>query len=322
MLQCLHPLLKKINRPPFVACYFLSLNPAQIVEISFEILLYYSHSSTIEAGNGRVAMKNFMILTESIDYIERNLCEPITRQEIANHCYVSLSMLEKLFRYALHMSMKTYIDKRRMTLAAKDIAKTSMSITDIAMKYQFNSADVFCRTFKRVWNSKPSEFKDKWKFTGIFPKINYEYQKGDDEYMARKKVDMSEAYDYLRERKGSYVLCFDAQHLMTFNHISHKAGDLAILEEASRIDEVATDNMLVMRIGGDEFALITGLYEYEEARQIAETVLKKNGQPILFEGKELPFSLWCGITTIPESLRYSEFFTDMHTTIGESKKTC
>ena len=66
-------------------------------------------------------MNNFMVLTESINFIEDNLCEPITREDIAAHCYVSLSKLEKLFRYALHISIKDYISRRRMTQAAKDI---------------------------------------------------------------------------------------------------------------------------------------------------------------------------------------------------------
>lgn len=127
-------------------------------------------------------MKNFMILTESINFIEHNLCEPVTRAEIANHCFVSLSMLEKLYRYALGLSIKSYISRRRMTQAAKDIAKDVSSITDIAMRYQYSSVEVFSRAFKRVWNIKPSEFTDKWRFTGIFPKINYEFKEGDDLY--------------------------------------------------------------------------------------------------------------------------------------------
>lgn len=266
------------------------------------------------------AMKNFMILTESIDFIERNLGEPISRNDIAAHCNVSLSMLEKLFRYALHRSIKSYIIRRRMTVAAKDIASSSGSITDIAMKYQFNSVEVFTRAFKRVWNVNPSEFKDKWKFSGIFPKINYTYNEGDDLNMARKRVDISEAYDYMRERKGSYVLCFDIQHLTAFNNISRKAGDLAILEQASRIDKAATDEMLTIRIGGDEFALLTGLYDEEQAKKIMDSVLSLNGNGITYDGKSYPLSLWCGITTIPESLRYNEFFTDLHDTIIKSKK--
>ena len=265
-------------------------------------------------------MKNFMILTESINYIDQNLCEPITRSDIAEHCYISLSSLEKLFRYALDMSVKTYIDKRRMTQAAKNIIDSDMSITDIAMKYQFNSIEVFTRTYKRVWNVNPSEFIDKWKFTGLFPKINFEYIKGDDLHMARKRVDMSKAYDYLREKKGSFVLCFDIKGLTAFNNISLKAGDRAILEEASRIDKLASDDMLLIRIGGDEFALISGLYDLNESQALAKSILSMNGRPIIFEGKELPLSLWCGITTIPDELRYSDFFTNMHSAITANKK--
>lgn len=261
-----------------------------------------------------------MILTESINYIESRLCEPITRAEIAGHCYVSLSSLEKLFRYALGMSIKTYLTRRRMTQAAKDLTGVGMSVTDVAMKYQFNSVEVFTRAFRRVWNVNPSEFGSRWKFTGIFPRINYEYREGEDFTMARKKVDMSEAYDYLRSMKGTYVLCFDIQGLTAFNNLSNKLGDLAILEEAARIDRVATDSMLPLRIGGDEFALLTGLTDREAVRSLSEAVLAENGNPVLYEGKEYPLSLWCGMTTVPESLRYSEFFTDLHRAIKESKE--
>lgn len=265
-------------------------------------------------------MRNFMILTESINFIEENLCEPVTRSDIASHCHVSLSMLEKLFRYALHMSIKEYMTKRRMTRAAKAIVETEMSVTDIAMEYQYNSVEVFARAFRRVWNVNPSEFGSRWRFTGIFPRINYEYREGEELSMARKRVDMSEAYDWLRERKGSFVLCFDVKHLMQLNGISRRAGDLAILECASRVDRASTDDMLLMRIGGDEFALITGLYDRESAERLADSVLAQNGQPITFEGKEYPISLWCGLTAIPESLRYGDFFTDLHRAITDSKK--
>ena len=260
-----------------------------------------------------------MILTESINFIEDALCEPITRRDIANHCFVSLSTLEKLFRYALNFGIKVYIERRRITRAANDIAKTDMNITDIAMKYQYNSVEVFSRSFKRVWNVNPSQFKETRRFTGIFPKINYMYKEGDDLYMARKKVDISEAYDYLREKKGSYVLCFDMKHLMDINKLSIKAGDLAILEMVSRIEKAASDDMPVMRTGGDEVALISGLYNQADAEKLAEKVLESNNEPIVFENMKLPLSLWCGITKIPESLRYSEFFDDLHRTIKDCK---
>ncbi len=74
-----------------------------------------------------------------------------------------------------------------------------------------------------------------------------------------------------------------------------------------------------MRIGGDEFALITGLYDIKEAEKLRDRVLSQNGNTISFEGRDYPVSLWCGITQVPERLRYNEFFTDLHKAITESK---
>ncbi|MDR2899267.1 MAG: helix-turn-helix domain-containing protein [Clostridiales bacterium] len=264
-------------------------------------------------------MKNFMVLTESINYIEMNLSEPIKRDDVSRYCFVSLSSLEKLFAYALGMSINTYITKRRMTQAAKDIAMKNISITDIAFKYQYSSVEVFSRAFKRVWQVNPSEFLANWNFTGIFPKINYNFKEGDDLYMARKKVDISESYDYMKSKQNSYVLCFDIQGLTLFNNISLKAGDLAILEMASRIDRYAADDMVILRIGGDEFALLTGFYSLDEAETLSKKILEMNGNPVVFEEQKLPLSLWCGITKIPESLRYDEFFMQLHDTINKVK---
>lgn len=69
---------------------------------------------------------------------------------VADCCNVSLSSLQKLFRLALHKSVKEYINKRRISLAAGDILKTDMSFIEIAYKYQFNSLEVFCRAFRKV----------------------------------------------------------------------------------------------------------------------------------------------------------------------------
>ena len=265
-------------------------------------------------------MRNFMVLTESINLIEENLRDRIERAELAARCYVSLSALEKLYRYALGMGIRDYTERRRMTLAAKDISERGLSVTDTAMRCGYNSPEVFSRAFRRVWNTSPSEFCERWKFTGIFPKINYEYKEGDDLYMSRRKVDISEAYDYLRGHAGSVVLCFDIMGLSTVNAVSKKVGDLVILEALSCIDRVAGDDMLTLRIGGDEFALVTDLEDESGAQKLADLILSRNGESVTFDGRDFHVSMWCGMTRIPQSLRYGEFFADLHHAITESKK--
>lgn len=267
-------------------------------------------------------MKNFYILTDALGYIEQNICEDIDGQSVADACCVSLSSLQKLFRIALHKSIKDYILRRRICLAAKDILKSHMKLIDIAYKYRFGSPENFSRAFKKVWNTTPSEYKKKWKFSEIYPKLDYKYVEGDDEEMARKRVDISEAYDEIKKMAGTYVICFDIVGLVPINDISHEAGDLAILESAKRIDEVSTDSMIQLRIGGDEFALITGSVDKEYVEQLVSDVLKKNEETIEWNGRQIPLSLRVGLIKVPEgNLKYSEFFTGMHEVINSSRSS-
>ena len=101
-------------------------------------------------------MKNFCIFADAMNYIENNLCSPISQDDIAAACYCSLSALQKVWRYCTHTSLKEYITKRRLTRSAEDIVRTDMTLTEIAMKYQYNSPEVFLRAFFRFWGVTPS----------------------------------------------------------------------------------------------------------------------------------------------------------------------
>lgn len=50
-------------------------------------------------------MKSLSLLNEALDYIEASLTCDLTQADIAAHCCRSLSSLQKLFRYAFHISV-------------------------------------------------------------------------------------------------------------------------------------------------------------------------------------------------------------------------
>lgn len=107
---------------------------------------------------------------------------------------------------------------------------------------------------------------------------------------------------------------------MEINDISHKAGDLAILTELERLDAAAGEEDVVFRIGADEFVVVTNSTDIAYAEAIAEKVRAKNGEPIVFEGKEIPLILYVGVTKLSEGVvRYNELFTELHQKIMESK---
>lgn len=109
--------------------------------------------------------------------------------------------------------------------------------------------------------------------------------------MSRNKFDISELYDFLKSKLNTYILCFDIIGLMPINDISIAAGDKAILECLKRIDEIAPEDMVLFRIGGDEFALVTGLTNKNEVELLANKIIDLNGSAINYDGKDIPVFL-------------------------------
>ncbi len=268
-------------------------------------------------------MKNFCIFADAINYIEGNLCSPIVQEDIAAACYCSLSALQKVWRYCSHTSLKEYISKRRLTRSAEDIVRTDMTLTDIAMKYQYNSPEVFLRAFFRFWGVTPSKFKEHWRSTGLFPRIIPDEQMLEGGVYMGRKVDISELYDELKAMGGdTFVLCFD---IVKFDGVNKSygrtAGDSVIREAFHRVDAAADKTMTAFRIGGDEFALITGLSDKEKVEETAQRVISLNGQSVEFEGQMIPLSLRVGAIplSISRNVRYSELFDRMQHAINETR---
>ena len=271
-------------------------------------------------------MKNFCIFADAVNYIEDNLCNDVTQDDIAAACCCSLSALQKVWRYCTHTSLKEYITKRRLTRSAEDIAHTDMTLTDIAMKYRYNSPEVFTRAFRKLWGVSPSKFRTQWHSTGIFPRIipDESTLKGGI-YMGRR-VDITELYDVLRSaNRDSWVLCFD---IVKFDGVNktcgREAGDCVIREAFRRVDAAAGDTMAAFRIGGDEFAIVTCTDDRAAAEETARKVIALNGQNVVFEDKEIPLSLRVGAVKLcygsSHNLRYSELFDRMHKVICHTRE--
>lgn len=214
-------------------------------------------------------MHNIELLMAALAYIEQHLSDEIKTEDIAGSCFCSKSTLEKLFRKAQHISVHDYIVRRRMMLAAKKISQNPQTpILDIAIEYGYSTHESFARAFEQVWNCKPSEFRQT-KFTELFPRRNAPREEREN-MIPRTSVDISELYDLFQERRNCYFVLSDIKHMIPINEISHKAGDLAILEQMRRMTASAGEDDIVFRIGGDEFCMLTASSDVAYAEQIAE----------------------------------------------------
>ena len=264
-------------------------------------------------------MSNMELLSNALTYLENNLNQKITTEDVAKACFCSKSTLEKLFRCVNNISIHDYVIRRRMMKAAKMLlADKELSILDVAIEYGYNSNEAFTRAFKQVWNCKPSEFRNQNRYSELFPRLWIGLTNGE---QCMKKVDISELYDLLKERRNCYFVCCDIKSLIPINEISRTAGDLALIETMNRMNQAAGDEDVVFRIGNDEFVLLTDSEDVTYAEEIAEKIKAQNGNTFAYEDQDIPLSLYVAISKMENGCeaKYHEMFNHFQKVIKQMK---
>lgn len=95
-------------------------------------------------------------MKKAIDYIEDNLLEEITPEDISKECYISSFYFQKGFSMLSGFTVGDYIRQRRLTLAGYELVTTSDKIIDIAVKYGYDSQDSFTKAFTRFEGATPT----------------------------------------------------------------------------------------------------------------------------------------------------------------------
>lgn len=93
---------------------------------------------------------------EAISYIEDNIMEELTMENIAKRAYVSSFYFQKGFAMLCGFSVSEYIRQRRLALAGSELVSTDEKIIDIALKYGYDSPDSFTKAFTRFHGVTPT----------------------------------------------------------------------------------------------------------------------------------------------------------------------
>ncbi|WP_141333953.1 AraC family transcriptional regulator [Paenibacillus sp. tmac-D7] len=99
------------------------------------------------------------IVNQAIAFIEEHLDQDLTLEDLAGRHHLSTMHFYRIFRAVTNKTVKSYIDARRLTEAAKAIRQTDRKIIDIAFQYGFLSHESFTRSFSNMYGMSPSGFK-------------------------------------------------------------------------------------------------------------------------------------------------------------------
>lgn len=91
-----------------------------------------------------------------IDYIEDNLFEVLTPNNIAEQFYLSVSTLTSLYKIVCNMTIMEYVRNRRLSLAGKELMISNIHIIDLAFKSGYETPEAFTKAFARFHGFPPS----------------------------------------------------------------------------------------------------------------------------------------------------------------------
>ena len=98
-------------------------------------------------------------MNSAVQYIEKNLTQPIQYETLARAAGCSVYEFSRIFSFIAGMSVSEYIRRRRLSQAVFDIQNGNEKIIDIALKYCYESPAAFTRAFKELHGTAPLSAK-------------------------------------------------------------------------------------------------------------------------------------------------------------------
>ena len=122
-------------------------------------LLFIENTASVWKNSTRQNNVRSQRINRMISYIQQNCCEKLTLEDIAASADVSTRECLRCFQTLLNTSPFEFLLDCRVRLAAGMLKEGKESITDIALSCGFSSSSYFCRVFKKLTGTSPSDFK-------------------------------------------------------------------------------------------------------------------------------------------------------------------
>lgn len=112
-------------------------------------------------------------MNRAIQYVEDHLEGEVDYEQAAKLAFCSSYQFQRLFCAIADIPLSEYIRRRRMTLAAMELQSSDIRVLDLAVKYGYDSADSFTRTFQRLHGVTPSQARARGISLKAYPPLSF-----------------------------------------------------------------------------------------------------------------------------------------------------
>jgi len=113
-------------------------------------------------------------MNDALDYIEEHLTQDVDLGAAARIACCSEYHFRRMFSSLAGMPLSEYVRRRRLTLAAQELANGAARVIDVAIKYQYDSADAFARAFSAQHGIAPSQARREGHLLNSFTRMTFQ----------------------------------------------------------------------------------------------------------------------------------------------------
>lgn len=202
-------------------------------------------------------MDGLIRMKEALDLIERKLEVRLDMEEVAKAACMSPFHFQRMFLMLTGMTVADYTRKRKLTLAAQELAMSSSRVLEVALKYGYDSPESFAKAFRKIHGVPPSEARQPGVSLKAFPRISFHLSLKGDKDMDYRIVDQ-EAFTVVG--KSVQVTCRDGENqrqIPKFWEECHRDGT------TSRLGAICPDGNLLgicldMQPNQEDFSYMIG----------------------------------------------------------------
>lgn len=107
------------------------------------------------------APRNWTRIHTLVEYIRKNLAEPLPLETLAQISRLSISRLSFLFRKQLGTTPQRFVEAQRMERARRLLQAARIRVTDVAAEVGFDDPFYFSQRFRHHTGMSPRQYRDR-----------------------------------------------------------------------------------------------------------------------------------------------------------------
>jgi AraC-like DNA-binding protein len=156
------PMIERLGRALLAADQIggaLGYHYADCIGMAIVVRLLTSVDCAVPSDRPKIAELTRWRLKRAIEFVEANLAEPVSTADIASATGLTRMHFAAQFRAATGLRPHEYMLRRRIERAQEMLARTSMSVVDIALSVGFQSQSHFTSIFRRFIGQPPQAWR-------------------------------------------------------------------------------------------------------------------------------------------------------------------